>query len=145
MERCTKGTPRHSPLQTRWRKTAYCKRIRTSTHKIAIGDSDLINVRFCPLCGLKSDICRGPRSARTGLMHRSKRGVQVSSIDHLVGARVQYRRNVEVHGLGGLEVNHQLERGRLHPRQVGGLGALENAAGIDASLAIGIGNVSAVA
>ena len=31
--------------------------------KIAIGDSDLINVRFVPLCVLKSDISRGPRSA----------------------------------------------------------------------------------
>ena len=32
-----------------------------ATHKIA--GSDLINVRFGPLCGLKSDISRGPRSA----------------------------------------------------------------------------------
>jgi len=28
------------------------------------GYSDLINVRFGPLCGLKSDISRGPRSAQ---------------------------------------------------------------------------------
>jgi hypothetical protein len=28
-------------------------------------NSDLINVRFGPLCGLKSDISRGPRSAQT--------------------------------------------------------------------------------
>jgi hypothetical protein len=27
------------------------------------GDRDAINVRFGPLCGLKSDISRGPRSA----------------------------------------------------------------------------------
>src|SRR5262249_32260273 len=32
--------------------------------KIAIGDSDLINVRFGSLCGRKSDIARSPRSAR---------------------------------------------------------------------------------
>jgi hypothetical protein len=32
------------------------------THKITIGDSDLIDVRFGPLCGPKSDIPRGPRS-----------------------------------------------------------------------------------
>jgi len=46
--------------------------LRARTHKIAIGDSDLINVRFGPICGLKPDIPRGPRSARTGLMQCSK-------------------------------------------------------------------------
>jgi hypothetical protein len=35
------------------------------TYKIAIGDSDQINFRFGPLCGLKSDILRGPRSANS--------------------------------------------------------------------------------
>jgi len=34
--------------------------------KSRIGDSDLINVRFGPLCGLKSDISRGLRSANSG-------------------------------------------------------------------------------
>jgi hypothetical protein len=40
--------------------------------KFANGDSDLIKVRFGAPCGLKSDISRGPRSAMSGLMHRSK-------------------------------------------------------------------------
>jgi hypothetical protein len=31
---------------------------REDTHEIAIRDSDLINVRIGPLCGLKSDIVR---------------------------------------------------------------------------------------
>jgi hypothetical protein len=39
------------------------KAFRACTHKIAIGDIALINVRFGPLCGLKSDISPGPRSA----------------------------------------------------------------------------------
>src|SRR6516164_6426798 len=43
---------------------------RACTHKIAVGDGDLINVRFGPLCGLKSDISRGPRSAKLGLRPR---------------------------------------------------------------------------
>jgi hypothetical protein len=40
---------------------------------IWIGDSDLINVRFGPLCRLKSDISRGPRCAKRRHMQRSKR------------------------------------------------------------------------
>ena len=43
---------------------------------------------------------------------------------------------VEAEHPGGLEVDDQLELGRLHDRQVGGLGALENAAGVDADLPI---------
>ena len=39
---------------------------------------------------------------------------------------------------GGLEVDDQLELGRLHDRQFRGLGALEDAAGIDADLTIRI-------
>ena len=39
----------------------------------------------------------------------------------------------------------QLELGGLHDRQVSGLGTLEDATGIDAGLAIDIGNVVAVA
>ena len=38
---------------------------------------------------------------------------------------------VEAERLGGLEVDDQLELGRLHDRQVGGLRALENAADVD--------------
>src|SRR5262249_16571344 len=44
-----------------------------SSDKIAIGDSDLINVRFRPLCGLKSDISRGPRSAKSAKLWTSGR------------------------------------------------------------------------
>jgi hypothetical protein len=36
---------------------------KACTHKIATGDSELINVRFGPLRGLKPDITQGPRSA----------------------------------------------------------------------------------
>jgi hypothetical protein len=40
---------------------------RACTHEIAIGDSDLINVRFDPLCGLKSDISRGSEKCHNRL------------------------------------------------------------------------------
>src|SRR6186997_86153 len=60
------------------------------------------------------------------------------SFNHLVRARVKVRRNVEVLRLGCLQIDYQLESGRLHHREVGGLGTLENATNIDAGLAIGI-------
>ena len=60
------------------------------------------------------------------------------SFDHIVGAGEQRRRHVEAERLGGLQVEHELELGQLHDRQVSGLIACENAAGIDAHLAIGI-------
>ena len=51
----------------------------------------------------------------------------------------------EAERLGGLEVDHELELGRLHDRQVGRLLALENPAGIDAGLTIGVGDAGSVA
>ena len=52
---------------------------------------------------------------------------------------------VEAEHPGGLSVDDQLELGRLHDRQVRGLGALEDATGIDADLTIGIRKAGAVA
>ena len=50
-------------------------------------------------------------------------------------ARKQHRRgHVEAERLGGLEVDDELELGRLLHRQVGGLLALENAVGVDTRL-----------
>ena len=44
---------------------------------------------------------------------------------------------VEAERLGGLEVDDQLELGRLLDRQIGRLGALEDLSGVNADLAIG--------
>ena len=56
-------------------------------------------------------------------------------LDHFVGGREQFVRHGEAEHPGGRGVDDQLELGRLHDRQIGGLLALENAAGIDAELA----------
>src|SRR6266567_4772835 len=67
------------------------------------------------------------------------------SLDHLVGAAEQRRRHGDAKRLSGLEIEDQFDfRGLLH-RQVGGLLALENAPSVDADLAIGVRDASAVA
>ncbi len=55
-----------------------------------------------------------------------------ASFDHLVGDGGHRWRNVEAERRRGLEMDDQLEFSRLHHRQVGGLGAVENLAGINA-------------
>src|ERR1700692_1056394 len=56
------------------------------------------------------------------------------SFDHLVGAQLHRVGKGQAECLGGLEVEHELELGGLHDRQVGRLLALENPSGVDADL-----------
>src|SRR5437867_5093974 len=49
-----------------------------------------------------------------------------SSLDHLVCAQQQRLRDREPERLGGLEVDHELELGRLFHRKLAGLRALED-------------------
>ena len=60
--------------------------------------------------------------------------------DHLVSAREQLRRDIELDRSRSLEVDHKLELGCLLDRQISGLGAFQDAAGIDADLTIGVRN-----
>src|SRR6266404_961713 len=67
------------------------------------------------------------RSARNGLMHRSKNTGCKKSFNHLVSAGEHRRREAEADRLGRLEVDHQLVLGGCLHRQVGRLLALEDA------------------
>ena len=66
-------------------------------------------------------------------------------LDHLVGAAEQRQRHVEAERLGGPEIEDQLDLRGLLDRQVSGLLAFENAAGVDAALTVRIRKAVSVA
>ena len=87
----------------------------------------------------------GHRATTAACPSCAMNGSRRTSLDHLVGDCEHARWDVQAERFGGLEVDHQLELGRSNDRQVGGLLALENAAGVDADLAIGIGKARSIA
>ena len=55
-------------------------------------------------------------------------------LDHLIGAPQQRKRKGEAERSGGLEIDEQLDLGRLLDRQIRRLGARKNPAGLDPAL-----------
>src|SRR5579871_5128923 len=78
-------------------------------------------------------------------MPTSRQEARASSFDHLVGRREDACRNLEADGARGLEVDDELEFGRLQHGKLGGLGALEDTAEISAGIAEGGHEIGAVA
>src|SRR5205085_2663959 len=58
-------------------------------------------------------------------------------LDHLVGAGEDCWRHGQAERLGGADIDHQLDFGRLLHWQFGRLGTLQDLSGISAGLAIG--------
>src|SRR5215469_8465935 len=67
------------------------------------------------------------------------------SFDHLVGSGEQSRRDFDAQALGGLQIDDQFEFRRQRDWQVGWLLALENSAGVDTNLSIGLREAPTVA
>ena len=67
------------------------------------------------------------RDVPIGDMHRCN---SHALFDHVVCGAKQLRMKFEAERLGGLEVDHELELGGLHDRQVARLLALENPPGL---------------
>src|SRR5829696_3566774 len=81
---------------------------------------------------------------RSGILTQLDQLVRAASFDHLVGACEERFRHADAERLRGLKVENQLNLRGLLDRQVGRLVALENAADIDPSQAISVGEVGPV-
>jgi hypothetical protein len=57
-------------------------------------------------------------------------------VDQFVGGREERFWHLDAERFGGLKADGELELGRLHDRQVGGLGAFEDLTRIDADLPV---------
>src|ERR1700728_2887137 len=66
------------------------------------------------------------------------------SFDHLIGAGQEHRGHLEAEGLGGFQIDDELEPGELENRQFGRFGALEDLSGVNARLAISVRQADAV-
>src|SRR5262249_13701787 len=66
-------------------------------------------------------------------------------LDHCIGTGEQQRGNVEAERSRRLDVDKELEPGRLNDRQVGRLFATENAADINPSFTVGVSLIRTVA
>ena len=58
------------------------------------------------------------------------------SFEQLVGAAGQWQRNIDAERFGGFQIDVEFNLGRLLNRQIGGLVAFENSAGLDPRQAI---------
>src|SRR5207245_1727759 len=65
-------------------------------------------------------------------------------LDHLVGASDDGLRDRKAEGLGGLEVDHQLELGRLLDGQVGGLRAFQDLVHVNGRAAERVGTAGSI-
>jgi hypothetical protein len=83
----------------------------------------LIDVRFAPKATEVLRCRKGSLCARSGCEQSQQTEML---FDHLVGNRKYARWNGEAERRGSLEVDDELELGRLLHRQIGGIGTFEN-------------------
>src|SRR5262245_25433541 len=90
-------------------------------------------------------ITRGRRRPMPGAKQTSRQGHEIDAsdpyrtwqyrlLDHVVGADEDRLRDGQPERLGGLEIDHQLEFGRLFNRHVGRLGAIQDFGDLQGSM-----------
>ena len=91
-----------------------------------------MSVRCCPKADKQQIVSVCPLSAISVPTHPNKKH---RYFDHLVGGHLDDQRHREAERLGGLEIDDQLEFGRLDYWKIGRLRTLENSADVDSRLA----------
>ena len=122
---------------------AASRALGTCIHTIAIGDSDLIKVRFAPLWNSSRTSWEVREVPEAAVSNRSKGSTLIRSPRRR--ARATCRGTSKPSALAVFRLRTSSNLVGLHDRQVGGLLALEDSPGIYARLAIGIGNAGSVA
>src|SRR5262245_2594541 len=87
------------------------------------GSSTTVYVRLAPESGQEENVSLSPLCANRRHMHRSK---QNHLFDHLVGAQLEFADDGEAERLRCLEIDGELELGRLLDGKIARLRALEN-------------------
>src|SRR5262249_50884267 len=136
--RCTKAATRLLSIEGSAPKNpmvgsfpACCARA-ASGHAAAAPPSSVMNSRLLPRNSIRKRFGINDLPV-SSILVRSAHG---NSFDHLVGAGKQRRWDFEAERLCRLAVDDQIEFAGLHHRQVGGLGALQDAGGIRANLTV---------
>ena len=86
-------------------------------------DAGAAHDRFARKADKRVGVPLSPLCAKTGREHMQQTALL---FDHLVGAGEQRRRHGEAERLGGLEVDDEIELGRLLNREVSRLGSAQN-------------------
>jgi hypothetical protein len=88
---------------------------------------------FSPVCGLKPDISRCPRSAKTGREQVQQTYRLRDLLDHLVGGRDKIRRERKLERMGSTKIDDEIKFRRYVDRKIAGVSAVKDAVDVAGS------------